>query len=235
MSSFNYYSPDISEIGIQPDDVLELFREEDRSTDNPVVYETLIVFEQLPKIAEIRGGYAVFDDINVATKTGTIRIKDVEMKPAAKICKSVENSEKLAVFICTAGKGFTDLSSKYNKDGDYLKSYIADTFGSLVVEKAIDYIQKDLEAKAHENGLLISNRYSPGYCNWDIQEQKKLFSLIPENECRISLSESCLMQPIKSVSGIIGIGENIKKMNYACDICNSPTCIYRKVREKTIQ
>lgn len=235
MPSFIYYTPHISELNVRPDDVLDIFREEDRSMDNPVVYETLCVFEQLADIAEVRGGYTVFGDIRITPRIGTIIINNTELNPAPKICKSVDKSEELAIFICTAGQGFSDLSKKYNTEGDYLKSYIADTFGSIVVEKAINFIQNDMEIKANQCGKKISNRYSPGYCNWDIQEQRKLFSLLPENQCRITLSESCLMQPIKSVSGIIGIGENVRKMNYACDICNSPTCIFRKVKQKAIQ
>ena len=37
------------------------------------------------------------------------------------------------------------------------------------------------------------------------------------------------------VSGIIGIGRNVKKSSYSCDVCNNQTCIYRKVKNKNIQ
>ena len=138
----------------------------------------------------------------------------------------------MAVFVCTAGEGFSTCSDKYNKEGDYLKGFIVDAFGSLVAERAMDYIQKELEKEAGKCGMLITNRYSPGYCNWQVQDQKQLFSLLPGNPCNISLSESCLMLPIKSVSGIIGIGEKVRKREYSCDICNNITCVYRKVKDK---
>ena len=48
----------------------------------------------------------------------------------------------------------------------------------------------------------------------------------------ITINESCLMQPIKSVSGIIGIGDEVRKRSYGCDICNSTSCAYRNIRKK---
>lgn len=147
----------------------------------------------------------------------------------------MEGAEKIAVFICTAGQGFSDYSGKYNKEGEYLKGYIVDTMGSVVVEKSMDFIQSELEKQVQSEGMKITNRYSPGYCNWPVDDQKQLFSLVPAHTCEISLSASCLMVPIKSVSGIIGIGRNVRKSSYSCDICNNLTCIYRKVKNKNNQ
>ena len=233
-SSFIHYHLDIDEININPDDVLDMIHEADRSLENPVVYEVIQVFEQLRDLANICGGYATFDEVEVLQKEGMIKINDRDINPQSKVCGYMKGAEKIAVFICTAGAGFTEYSKRYNDEGDYLKGYVVDTYGSIVVEKAIDFIQGELEKQELENGLYITNRYSPGYCNWQVSDQKKLFSLLPDNNCGISLSESCLMRPIKSVSGIIGIGKNVEKKSYACDICSNITCIYRKVKDKNI-
>ncbi|MDR2914435.1 MAG: hypothetical protein LBV74_06355, partial [Tannerella sp.] len=79
----------------------------------------------------------------------------------------------------------------------------------------------------------ITNRYSPGYCNWSLQEQQKLFHLLGDKPVNVTLSSSCLMQPIKSVSGIIGVGRNVKEKAYGCTVCNNKDCIYRKILEKS--
>jgi hypothetical protein len=44
-----------------------------------------------------------------------------------------------------------------------------------------------------------------------VAEQHKLFSLLPPGICGITLSDSALMHPIKSVSGITGIGKHCKQ------------------------
>jgi len=232
MLSFIHYNPEINEINVHPDDIFDMIHEVDRSPNNPVVQEVMQVFGQLRDMAHICGGYVIFDTIEVLRKDGIIKINDRDINPHLKVCGYMKDIEKIAIFICTAGPGFSEYSKKYNDEGDYLKGYIVDTFGSIVAEKAIDHIQEKLEKQMNENGLLITNRYSPGYCNWNVADQKNLFSLLPENNCGISLSESCLMHPIKSVSGIIGIGKNVEKKEYACDICEHAACIYRKVKDK---
>jgi len=35
-----------------------------------------------------------------------------------------------------------------------------------------------------------------------------------------------LMNPIKSVSGLIGIGRDVKYSPYQCNLCDSKNCIY---------
>lgn len=235
MSTFIKYSPTIQETNIAPDDVFDMLHEEDRSPENPVVNEVMSVFGQLHEIAGIRGGYAIFEDVERVPETGEIRIAGRTIKTSHKICKLMEGAERIAIFICTAGQGFSDYSGKCNKEGDYLKGYIVDTLGSVLVEKSMDYIQSKLEEEMKKEGMGITNRYSPGYCNWAIDDQKQLFALLPPNDCTIFLSDSCLMIPIKSVSGIIGIGKKVRKSDYSCDICNNLTCIYRRVKNKKNQ
>jgi len=74
--------------------------------------------------------------------------------------------------------------------------------------------------------------FSPGYCNWSMAEQQKLFSLLPPGFCGIQLSPSSLMHPIKSVSGIIGIGTSCKQKGYQCEWCNDKDCIYGRIRRQ---
>jgi cobalamin-dependent methionine synthase I len=181
----------------------------------------------LPQIVEIRGGYTIFEDIEIQQEKGIIRLHEREIVPQKRVCTYLKNSEKIAVFICSAGEQFSILSKKANAEGDYLKGYLIDTFGSLVAEKTADFIQNEIQKVVQKEDLKITNRYSPGYCNWHLSNQKELFALLPENPCHIFLTDSSLMLPIKSVSGIIGIGKNVRHFGYKCQICNDKDCTYR--------
>jgi cobalamin-dependent methionine synthase I len=64
-----------------------------------------------------------------------------------------------------------------------------------------------------------------------VSEQQKLFSFFPENFAGISLSDSSLMNPIKSVSGIAGIGTAVKYLGYACDDCTQADCVFRDLKD----
>jgi cobalamin-dependent methionine synthase I len=136
--------------------------------------------------------------------------------------------------MCTAGKEISELSKTLLKGDDPVKGYIFDVLGSVTVEAAIDKIQQEISKMALLNGQFITNRYSPGYCQWSVGDQHKLFSFFPQNCCGISLTDSALMRPIKSVSGIIGMGKEVKYRKYTCNLCNFTECFYRK-RQKEIQ
>ena len=45
--------------------------------------------------------------------------------------------------------------------------------------------------------------YSPGYCGWNVTGQRALFANLEPGELGITLNESCLMHPVKSVSGVM--------------------------------
>ncbi len=55
-------------------------------------------------------------------------------------------------------------------------------------------------------GACVTLRYSPGYCDWDVAQQRKLFKIFELDDIGVRLTEECLMIPQKSVSGIIGVG-----------------------------
>jgi hypothetical protein len=65
-----------------------------------------------------------------------------------------------------------------------------------------------------------------------VAEQHALFALLPPQFCGISLGESALMHPVKSVSGIIGVGPEVKYSDYLCDVCNVSDCTYRRYHER---
>jgi len=214
--------------------------------------EEMFTFLQLPKAEEehpgnlfvndilpelhtnggITGGYRILPVDEIRLKEGVAVIANTELCLGRQVCGYIKKSTSMALFLCTAGDFFTQMTDHYNQRGDLLEAFIVDAIGSMIVESAMDKIQESLLKDMQAAHLGISNRYSPGYCNWHLSEQKTLFQLIGENPIDVRLSESCLMQPIKSVSGVIGIGEQITKSEYGCATCNSEHCIYRRIKNR---
>ena len=183
-----------------------------------------------PVDAAIREIMPFLEDNDGITGGYILRKADrLRLNTGAKIGGYLKDAAYLALFTCTAGKLFTELTGRYNENGDYLEAFVADTIGSLTVEKAMDKIQAQLEREMQAAGLQISNRYSPGYCDWPVSGQRELFDQMGEIPIAISLTKSCLMLPIKSVSGIIGVGAHVRKHPYACQVCKFENCTYRKL------
>ncbi len=202
-----------------------------RRGESPEPFPDMIsrALAQSPGLCEIKGSLLVSDHF-ILDKSGSIIIEGVTFNVGKKIVRQLKNAEGGALFICTAGQDIGDKSKELMASGDFMEGYILDIIGSLTVEAAIDNIQNSLETELLLSGKKIANRYSPGYCGWALSEQKQFFNLFQDNYCGIKLSESCLMEPAKSVSGIIGFGADVRKTAFECDLCELKTCTYRKIR-----
>jgi hypothetical protein len=190
-----------------------------------ILEEMLVVAEQK---SSIQAGFVLFDNISISKKKRQISLNGIDFDTGIIITSAMDDIKSAVLFVGTAGPEIENYSKQLMKEGQLVEGYIMDVIGSEVVETALDYCQDIIESELKNKGLNITNRYSPGYCGWHVSEQHKLFSLLPENFCNIKLKESALMIPIKSVSGIIGIGKDIIKQDYACDICDQENCVYRK-------
>lgn len=144
------------------------------------------------------------------------------------ICRQLNSAKRFAIFVATVGQEYIDWTDAITARNDMFQTYVADCVGSQIVESTADYMEKVLQAELDEQGLKRTNRYSPGYCSWHVSCQPALFGLFPEpNPCGIELTDSCLMIPVKSVSGIIGIGPDVRFFPYSCGICTMQNC-YRR-------
>ena len=188
------------------------------------------VFMNGPELLQATGGYLIAEDVKTDSKLKQILVNGIPFNIKKNIFQRLKASEKIAVFACTIGDAVFEKSRTLMKNNEMLHGYIYDIYGSLAVENAMEQVQANLKLEMAKTGSGISNRYSPGYCGWMVAEQKKLFSLLPPGFCGISLSDSCLMQPIKSISGFIGIGPEIRPKGYNCEVCDSSQCLYRNLK-----
>ncbi|MCE5332646.1 MAG: hypothetical protein LLF95_10990 [Bacteroidales bacterium] len=226
---FQSYHFTFTEVAPTIAEVLDFLQSSDLEEEHPAVVFIRDILDELNFNTGITGGYVIKEIENLNIRTGKIGIENTELNLGRQICGYIKESTHIALFLCTAGEDFTRMTNALNEQGDIMEAYILDTIGSLTVERAMDKIQKHLLQSLLSERLKISNRYSPGYCNWPLTDQEILFDLIGQNPTGIMLNDSCLMTPRKSISGIIGLGKNLKHHEYGCKICTNNTCIYRKI------
>ena len=218
------------ELNITPDLIEEMMGYPAAQSPEPFPDMIARALEQGPELCRIRGSLTLTERFIVDDKEGYFSFEDTTFNVETKMLKQLKNSNGGAIFICTAGPGIGEKSRELMADGDLMEGYILDVLGSVTVEAAIDRIQNILVTELEERGLKVTNRYSPGYCGWALSEQQKLFALFPDGHCGIRLSDSCLMEPVKSVSGVLGYGVHVKKHLHECQLCELQTCIYRNIR-----
>lgn len=149
-----------------------------------------------------------------------------ELPIGSTLAALLQHSTRFALFTATVGQHFQSWQEKLKEEGDVLKCFLLDVIGSCIAERTGDYMERLLEMVCdHERH---TNRLSPGYCGWHLSGQKQLFRLMYDTPSGITLSDVCLMNPIKSISGIIGIGKEVDEKKYGCQYCELETCYKRK-------
>lgn len=146
------------------------------------------------------------------------------------IAKLLERCQKVAVFALTIGSYLEDMVAYLAENGLVLQATVLDAVGSGAAEKMAAYVEDKIRMLAYTDGLVISRRFSPGYCDWAISQQKEIFQALNDDTAGIRLTKSLLMIPRKSISGIIGIGpagSNIEEYN-PCYTCRQKDCPGRR-------
>ena len=144
------------------------------------------------------------------------------------ILRQLRGSEAYALFICTSGIEYEAYLQQLKDNGDMVRVFIADALGSVIAEHCADQMEICLQESIDKLGWRHTNRFSPGYCGWHVSQQQLLFPLFGGQACGVCLTESSLMVPIKSVSGIIGLGEKVRKLDYTRGLCDFKQCYKRK-------
>ena len=227
----HHYKFELSDLSIEKGDIERLMGYEPGESPDPFPATIEEVYNELDDHSKPQGGFVVLQDPEFDLKSNHTRIDDRTFYTDKIVTRMLRKSESIALFICTAGEGIETWTKKLNESGDPVRGFVIDAFGSEIAEAAADKLQSILRKKVEEEDKHITNRYSPGYCGWPVKDQQKLFSFFPEQFCGITLSASSLMHPIKSVSGIIGIGSGVKHRPYTCDSCTDEHCIYRRLRQ----
>ncbi|MFC1743773.1 vitamin B12 dependent-methionine synthase activation domain-containing protein [Candidatus Riflebacteria bacterium] len=132
----------------------------------------------------------------------------------------------IALFAITMGHEVSKKIELLFNDGDYALGSMLDTVASLAAEKAVTVFEKDFSNHLGRNFLVLA--YSPGYCGWHISGQKRIFCFLQPEKIGISLSDSYLMTPLKSVTGLLVAGNraiHLFKNNYPfCRFCKIFSC-----------
>ena len=145
------------------------------------------------------------------------------------IAELLGRCQKVAVFVVTIGSRLGDVVRQLAGDGLMVQAAVLDAIGSDAAETLAHVVQDIIGKEAEAEGLGISLRFSPGYCDWRVSQQKMVFRAMNGDSAGVRLTDGCLMVPQKSISGIIGIGPGSEVESYnPCPTCKKRDCIGRR-------
>lgn len=151
------------------------------------------------------------------------------------IAEVMAGAEKIIVGVCTAGRAIDEAALNAKKNGAFMRSMFYEVFGNYVVgmvrEQMVEMFEKDIKTQ----GLHISTMLSPGESTWPVAQQAELFTLVDASLIGVRLTETMMMDPVKSTSMVMGFGANTLGSEGAtnCDYCTmKDTCPASKTRSQ---
>lgn len=206
----------IPEDSVIPDHIISLFE------------DAVFVFKEKVKPVAIIKKVTVneFDDIYEGEK------KNEDQAPLENI---YPHSDNLFLFVLTVGGEIVDtISDLFNKN-DFAPAAMLDSVASMAADKSVEVLENYLFNDLSERNLTSNDSivlgYSPGYCGWDLSGQKKLFQHLNPEEIGVTINESYLMSPLKSVSGVLVLGDkeiHVFESSFTfCSYCKNQTCYDR--------
>ena len=117
-------------------------------------------------------------------------------------------ADALALYVATVGEALPARIRRLFDEGELAEGYMLDAVASAGADRLSDLLASRFEQRLGAEGRPRSHAlaYSPGYCGWPTSGQRPLFAALQPEEIGVTLNESCLMAPIKSVSGVLVAG-----------------------------
>jgi hypothetical protein len=143
-----------------------------------------------------------------------------------------KKSKYMALFAVTIGPVVgTKIRELFHKSEFALGSFL-DSAASCGADLISHVLEAQFKKYLSRHDLAASDMevlaYSPGYCGWHISAQRALFDYLHPDEIGISLRDSFLMEPLKSISGVLLAGPReihiFDDVYSFCTDCKSRSC-----------
>ena len=196
------------------------------AVDDKTLQEIQDSFRELERLADKKSIYRIFElslkDEN-ELKIGNVEIYSRNLRTNLKDCKQV------VLFAATLGAEVDRLIRKMQVV-DMAKAVVMQACAAVVLEEYCDELQEKIATQFSMEGKYIRPRFSPGYGDFSIQHQKAVLSMLEVSKrIGVTMTDSYMLTPTKSVTAVIGIGDAEMNCNLnSCEECDKTDCTYRR-------
>ena len=155
--------------------------------------------------------------------------RDVEIRSRrwARLMKRLNGPEVICCFVVTAGPALEDAVNEAQRESLF-HAYLLDSAGSVVIERLTDQLDRHIAERLAAEGCQTTARFSPGYCDWDLEEgQGALFRFLEPEPVGVKRTSAGMMIPQKSISAAL-VGAREVSLRYPCSFCPKGDCPYRR-------
>ncbi|NLM00072.1 MAG: Vitamin B12 dependent methionine synthase activation subunit [Treponema sp.] len=131
-------------------------------------------------------------------------LKEIELE-SKDLNINLRNCSHFILFAATIGPLVDKLLLQTQKL-DIAKSLIMQTTGAMFIESLVDKFRDYCKEEASKKNFKLKPRFSPGFGDLTLKYQRKIFDILKcEQQIALTLNDSLVMSPEKSVTAFIGL------------------------------
>lgn len=223
-------------IALNPEDVLRAqFMGRRRSFDAKLLR---LAQEAVSLGAELYEPAAVYQDLPVqAIEDQELIVQGENGAQRLKIGPKIDliyPAKRVFVAVVTIGRALEKRVRELQAGGSALEAYMLDTVGVVALAEVGDAVKTIIEGQAAEMGWGVSASLAPGsLVGWPHVDQRSLCALLALDSIGVQLSKSCVLEPHKSASTLVGIGPGFSasRIGSVCRFCSLADRCWRRGRE----
>lgn len=147
--------------------------------------------------------------------------------PYADLSARLCGAKYAVLFTATVGLGMDRLETRCGQNSP-AKALLLQGLGAERVESLCDAFCEDIRKESEKRGWKTGARFSPGYGDFPLTAQKKMVEILQcSKQIGVSLTDSLLLSPTKSVTAIVAVGER-EETRETCAVCTQKHCAFRK-------
>ena len=179
-------------------DILRYMRTSSKTDNEQILALVDRAIDIIEQKAQPKSLYRIFD----CTVTQDVTVVNGVEFESERLAQNLKDCKRLVMFGATLGAQI-DREIRIASATDVALAMALQAAGADKIEQVCDELEETIKK---DHGVTLRQRYSPGYFDLDITQQRKFFSLLElEKRIGLTLTDACLMAPSKSVTAFIGI------------------------------
>ena len=147
---------------------------------------------------------AVFEVFDLpVNENSNLRFADISLQ-SRDLSTNLSNCSQVALLAATIGPQ-VDALIRRNSSLDPVYASILQATGAMFIEELVDFVNDEIKKIADSQGLKTKPRYSPGFGDVPLDIQRDFFRLLPCTRIGLTLMDTLIMAPEKSVTAFVGL------------------------------
>lgn len=158
---------------------------------------------EMQAVMKAQAVFEIYDLSVVSTSSTTVSFADVTLQ-SQDLGRNLAGCSKVALLAATIGPQVDALIRRHSSLDPVYASILQAT-GAMYIEELVDLVNSEIKKIAEAQGLKTKPRYSPGYGDVSLEVQKDFFRLLPCTRIGLTLMDTLIMAPEKSVTAFVGL------------------------------